>query len=309
MKMEFYYLSKDGVTNIHAFEWIPQGEVKAVLQICHGMVEYIDRYHEFADFLCSQGFYVVGHDHLGHGKSIASEKNLGFFHEKNGNEFVISDIHKLHEMTLEKYPDVPYFIMGHSMGSFLVRQYLGTYENNFAGAIIMGTGSQPSALLMAGKLMCRSIALFRGWKYKSKLIDGMAAGGYAKHFKEEANTSSWIAKNPEVVEKYGNDPLCGYMFTVNGYYHMFSGMKKMNALEKKGSIRKDLPVFFVAGKEDPVGDFGVSVEKVYRKYQDSGIADVSMKLYEGDRHEILNECDKAKVYEDLLVWMNERMEI
>ena len=123
--------------------------------MCHGMVEFIDRYDAFAQFLASNGFYVVGHDHLGHGKSVSSSDNLGFFHEKYGNEYVIGDIHQLRMEAEKKYPHVPYFIMGHSMGSFLVRQYIGVYGVGLSGAIIMGTGDQPTALLQAGKAMCR----------------------------------------------------------------------------------------------------------------------------------------------------------
>ena len=158
MKKEFYYPSKDGITQIHAVEWIPEGEVKAVLQICHGMVEYIERYHEFAAFLAEHGIYVVGPDHLGHGKSVTGPEKLGFFFEQDGNACVIADIHKLRVQTTEKYPTVPYFMLGHSMGSFLLRQYLGIYSQGLSGAIIMGTGKQPSLVLAAGKLVCKMIA-------------------------------------------------------------------------------------------------------------------------------------------------------
>ena len=150
MKKEFCYPSRDGVTQIHAVEWIPEGEVKGVLQICHGMVEYINRYHDFAEYMCERGYYVTGHDHLGHGQSIRNEEDYGYFEEKKGNQFVIGDIQKLREMTIEKYPDVPYYMLGHSMGSFLLRQYLTMYGKGLSGAIIMGTGYQGSAVLNMG---------------------------------------------------------------------------------------------------------------------------------------------------------------
>ena len=302
MKNEFYYPSSDGINQIHAIEWIPEGEVQAVLQMCHGMVEYIDRYHEFAEFLAKNGYYVVGHDHLGHGKSVTDLEKLGFFHEKNGNKYVVADIHRLRQDTQTKCPNVPYFIMGHSMGSFLVRQYIGIYGEGLSGAIIMGTGDQPNFVLGAGKMLCKLIATCKGWNYRSKLVDSMAAGGYNKRFKGETDTSGWLSRNPENGAKYINDPLCGYMFTVNGYYHMFAGMKKMNSQEKGEKIPKELPVFFVAGAQDPVGNFGKGVEKVFKRYQKCGMKNVTMKLYENDRHEILNECDKEQVYQDILAW-------
>lgn len=307
MKREFYFLSKDEKTQIHAIEWVPTGKVKAVLQMCHGMVEYIDRYHDFAEYLSQNGYYVVGHDHLGHGKSVYSSDRLGFFHETNGNEYVIGDIHQIRIRTEEKYPHVPYFMLGHSMGSFLVRQYIGFYGAGISGAIIMGTGDQPNLILNTGKLMCRLQALIHGWTYRSALVDGMAAGAYNKRFEKETDGSNWLSRNPENVKNYRNDLLCGYMFTVNAYYHMFNGMIAMNNQEKAGRIPKGLSVAFVAGKNDPVGDFGKGVKKVWKRYKESGMQDVKMRLYEEDRHEILQELDRGQVFEDLLMWLEKRI--
>lgn len=301
MKREFYYPSRDGVTKIHAIEWIPEGEVTAVLQMCHGMVEYIDRYHEFADFLTKHGVYVVGHDHLGHGKSVVSQEKLGFFHETDGNAYVIADIQQLRMQTAKKYPGVPYFIMGHSMGSFLVRQYLGLYSGGLSGAIIMGTGEQPSLVVNAGKLVCKIIAAIKGWDYRSKFVNNLAVGAYEKKM-----GAAWLSKNPENVKKYHEDPLCGFVFTVNAYYHMFSGIAKMNQQEKEGKVAKSLPLLFVAGKDDPVGNYGKGVENVYNKYKKCGYQDVQLKLYEEDRHEILNEEDKDVVFQDILAWLEIR---
>ena len=304
MKKEFYFASSDGINQIHAIEWLPEGKPKAVLQMCHGMTEHIERYHDFATFLAEHGYYVVGHDHLGHGKSVASAEKLGFFHETHGNEFVIADIHQLRRDTQETYPNVPYFMLGHSMGSFLVRQYIGMYGEGLTGAIVMGTGDQPNVILHAGKMVCKVIATFKGWEYRSKLVDGMAAGGYDKKVKGEGE--SWLSKNRANVEKYKDDSLSGYMFTVNAYYHMFSGMVRMNHQEKACKIPKELPIFFVAGAEDPVGNCGKAVENVYNRYQKCGMMDVAIKLYENDRHEILNEDDREQVYADLLTWLEKR---
>ena len=307
MKNEFFYPSADGRTQIHGIEWIPEGKVKGVLQMCHGMAEYIERYHDFAEFLCANGYYVVGHDHLGHGKSITGTDKLGFFHEKKGNEYVIVDIHSLRVLTEKKYPNLPYFILGHSMGSFLVRQYLGGYGAGLSGAIVMGTGDQPTPLLMAGKCLCRIMALLHGWDYHSQMVDGMAAGGYEKHFADETDGSNWLSRNVDNVRKYKNDPMCGYMFTVNAYYHMFSGMIRMNQQEKEGRISKSLPIFLVAGQNDPVGNYGKSVESVFKKYKECGMKDVMLKLYQNDRHEILNELDREQVYQDIWKWMEDRV--
>ncbi len=307
MKREFYFLSKDETTQIHAIEWVPAGKVKGVLQMCHGMVEYIDRYHDFAEYLSQNGYYVVGHDHLGHGKSVYSSDRLGFFHETNGNEYVIGDIHQIRVRTEEKYPHVPYFMLGHSMGSFLVRQYISFYGAGITGAIIMGTGDKPNLILNMGKAVCKIQALIHGWKHRSALVDGMAAGAYNKRFEKETDGSNWLSRNPENVKAYRNDLLCGYMFTINAYYHMFSGMIAMNNQEKAGRIPKGLSIALVSGKEDPVGDFGKGVKKVYKKYKENGMQDVKMRLYEEDRHEILQELDREQVFEDLLMWLDKKI--
>lgn len=301
MKNEFYFPSADGVTEIRAMEWLPEGEITAVLQICHGMVEHIERYDDFATFLTKHGIYVVGHDHLGHGKSVTSAEKLGYFSKTDGNGCVIADIHQVRVRTEQKYPTVPYFMLGHSMGSFLLRQYLGLHSKGLAGAIIMGTGKQPDMVLAAGKLLCKLIAGIKGWDYRSQFVNNMAVGGYEKKMGK-----GWITRDPEIAEKYASDPLCSFRFTVNAYYNMFSGMKKMNQQEKAGKTEKTLSLLFVAGENDPVGNYGKSVEKVYEMYKNSGYLDTERKLYPNDRHEILNELDRDVVYKDILMWLENR---
>ena len=306
MRDEFYFPSKDGNTEIHTIEWKPDKEVKAVLQLCHGMVEYIGRYDEFAQFLCDKGYYVVGNDHLGHGKSVQAKSEYGFFNEKYGNVCVLGDIHTLRQRTAKKYLDVPYFMLGHSMGSSLLRQYIEMYGNGLAGVVLMGAVEDHSkAALLFGKRLCRIMAAFRGWHYRSKLVDDLAIGGYNKKFKPGRTQADWITSDYERLEKYATDPLCTFRFTVNAYYNMFLGMINMQRKESVYMIPKGLPVLFVSGAEDPVGGFGKGVRKIYEKYRAAGIQDVALRLYTGDRHEILNETDRQQVYEDLLGWFED----
>ena len=297
MKKEFYFPSKDGLTQIHAIEWIPEGKVKAVLQIAHGMVEHIERYSDFAAYLAENGICVTGHSHLGHGKSMVSKEKMGYFADPNGNECVIGDIHELRTLIQKKYPDVPYFLMGHSMGSFLTRQYLGMYGEGLSGAIIMGTGEQPDTILSGGKLVCKLIAAFKGWEHRSDFVNGLVIGGFEKEMGK-----GWLSRNEENVKYYAKDPLSGFVFTLNAFYNMFDGMSKMNVQEKNGNFPKELPIHFVAGSEDPVGAHGKGVETVYNRYVEKGAKKASIKLYPEDRHEILNEVDKEVVYKDLLDW-------
>lgn len=306
IKKEFTYPSTDGRTKIHAISWIPDIEVKAVLQICHGMVEYIDRYHEFATYLADKGICVVGHDHLGHGMSVNNPEEYGYFPQPDGNKLVVGDIHKLRQMTEEKYPDVPYFMLGHSMGSFLLRQYLTMHSKGLAGAVIMGTGHQPKFILQAGQMVCKLIAMSKGWKYRSQLVNNLSFGSYNKKFEPAETPKDWITSYKPIRDIYVCDPLTSFTFTVGGYYQMFEGMKVLDTKGSVNKIRKDLPIFFVAGADDPVGEFGKGVRKIYEKYKASGIKDVRIKLYEQDRHEILNETDREQVYGDLYLWFEEK---
>ena len=284
-KNEFTFNSADKKTTIYATEWVPGGDVRAVLQIAHGMVEYIGRYDGFASFLADHGFYVVGNDHLGHGRSVTSDEEHGFFAHPDGNACVISDMDRLRLITQEKYPGVPYFMLGHSMGSFLLRQYLTMYGKGLAGAVIMGTGSQPGAVLSAGKALCRMIAAFKGWHHRSSMVNNIAFGSYIKPFEPARTQTDWLTRDENIVDAYNADPWCTYMFTVNGDYQMFT-----------------------SGAEDPVGDQGKGVTAVYDSYVKAGIENIDIKLYDGDRHEILNELDKSEVYADLLAWLEGNME-
>ena len=308
MRDEFYFPSKDGNTEIHTIEWKPEGEVKAVLQICHGMVEYIRRYDEFAQFLCGEGYYVVGNDHLGHGKSIQAKSEYGFFNEKYGNACVLGDMHTLRQRTEKKYPGVPYFMLGHSMGSSLLRQYIQMYGNGLSGAVLMGTvADHKKAALLFGKRLCRVMAAFRGWHYRSKMVDNLVLGAYNKKFKPARTRADWITSDNENLDMYVADPLCSFMSTVNAYYNVFSGMIGIQRKESVYMIPKGLPVLFVSGADDPVGEFGKGVRKIYEKYRAAGIRDVTLRLYTGDRHEILNETDRDQVYKDLLGWFEKHI--
>lgn len=306
-KEEFIYTSRDGATGIHAISWTPDGEVRGVLQIIHGMIEFIDRYDRFAQFMAENGFYVVGDDHLGHGKSVIDADAYGYFAHPKGNECVISDIRNLHRRTAEKYPGVPYFMLGHSMGSFLVRQYMTLFGAELSGVIVMGTGSQPAAVLKLGKLLARASAKRHGWHYRSAALQNMALGSNNKPFEPARTPADWLTKDEAIVDAYLNNPWNTFMFTVNGYYEMFRGIEWAQNRAYLRKIPKDLPVLFVSGENDPVGDMGKGVQKAFRELSRCGIRDLQMKLYPDDRHELLNETDHDVVDADLLTWIEARL--
>ena len=307
MKNEFTFASSDGRTQIHAIEWTPAEAPVAVLQIAHGMVEFIDRYNAFAEYLAGEGIAVVGNDHLGHGLSVASEEDYGFFAEKNGNACVLADLRALHERTAEKYPNVPYFFLGHSMGSFLARQYIQRYSGDLAGAIIMGTGSQPGLVLALGKKMCASRAKKFGWHYRDEKINNLALGSNNKRFEPARTRADWLTRDEAVVDSYVSNPRNSFIFTVNGFHEMFTSIQEAQRGSGIAKIRKDLPIYVVSGAEDPVGGFGKGVKKVYDAFVAAGLRKVEMKLFPDDRHEILNELNREAVYEDLLAWMKAQM--
>lgn len=297
MKQEFFFRSASGMDQLHAIRWCPEGDVKAVLQIVHGMAEHIDRYDEFARYLAQRGVLVVGHSHLGHGRSAASAAELGYFAERDGCGCVLADIHSLRQMTAAEHPGVPYYILGHSMGSFLTRLYLTDHVSGLAGAVIMGTGDMPLPVLKLAKGVCLLLAKVRGWRHRSGLVNSMVVGGYEKKL-----GLGWLSKNEENVARYQADPLCGFCFTLNGFYGLFTAFHGAVSREMAGQVPKEIPILFVSGSEDPVGDCGKGVASVYRRYCDHGSA-AQMKLYEGDRHEILHEDDRQNVFTDIVRWM------
>lgn len=295
MRQEFHIPSTDGIHQLHCIRWVPEGQPRAVMQIIHGMCERIERYDEFGRFLAGKGILVVGHSHLGHGLTARDESERGWFAEPDGNAQLIRDIHRVREQN--RIPGIPYYILGHSMGSFLLRQYLGLHGEGLSGAVIMGTADIPGPVLKTAQTLCRVIAAAKGWHHRSALISGMVTEGYKRKY-----GIGWLSGNPESTRAYEADPLCGFRFTLNGFYSLFLGLDRAVRREGAGKIPKDYPILFTAGAEDPVGANGRGVKAVYRRYCRHG-ADCSIKLYPGDRHEILQELDRQQVYNDIYNWM------
>lgn len=306
-KREFYYPSADGEHQIHAIAWLPEGDVKGILQILHGMCEYVDRYDRFACFLAHQGFLVVGNDHLGHGLSIHNNEELGFFHHPHGDEYLIKDVQSLRKQMQEKYPGVPYFMLGHSMGSFLLRNYLFTYSDGLNGAIIMGTGHENTSTLNFALNFTRAMAKVKGWHYRSEMVANMAMGTYNDHIQNPRTPYDWLTCNETIVDLYAKDPLDNFTMTLNGFYTMFNMVNECNKKKRIEKMNKNLPLYIVSGSEDPVGHYGHGPLEVYMDYKAYGIKDIQLKLYPQARHEILNEYSHEMTDADLLYWMEKRL--
>lgn len=306
-KEEFTFDSRDGLTKLHAVRWVPEGKVVCILQIVHGMAEYIERYEALAQYLGEKGILVTGDDHLGHGKSAEKKGNYGYFCEQDPATVVVRDVHRLKKMTQEEYPGVPYVILGHSMGSFITRNYLFRYGTGIQGAIICGTGSQPPALIKLSLLIANIQGLFLGQKHVAKFIDKLAFGSYNKRISNPRTPFDWLCTDEKVVDAYMKDTFCGFTFTVNGFKTLFTLIDRLNQEENINAMPKELPVHFIAGDMDPVGNYGQGVRKAYDDFAKAGMSRISIKLYPGDRHELLNEKDKQQVYEDIYPWIMERV--
>lgn len=308
-KTEFYFDSRDGESRIHALRYepeaenLPEGRPVAVLQIVHGMAEYIERYEETARFFVERGFVVTGEDHLGHGKTVAEGGTRGYFCRQDPATVVVRDVHRLKKMTQALYPETPYFLLGHSMGSFILRNYLCRYGTGIQGAVVVGTGMQSAGLVYSAKAVACLQRAFAGGRHVSRLLDKLAFGSYNKRIENPRTESDWISRNAENVDKYNADPLCGFVFTVNGFQTLFELVARIRKKKNLQKVPKGLPVLFAAGTDDPVGDYGEGVKRAFDSLDAVGLEHLTLKLYEGDRHEILNETDAEKVRQDIYDWL------
>lgn len=309
-EQRFSFMSADGKTAIDAVKWIPEdGKYHAILQISHGMVEHIDRYKPFAEFMSQNGYLVVGHSHLGHGASVRSEADWGYFADKDSANVLIKDMHALRTMIQNENEGVPYFMLAHSMGSYLLRRYLTIYNDNLRGAVIMGTGCVPDNMSKTGMLLCSTMSKIFGWRHRSKLVNALTFMGPYKKFDMDGTNpeNNWLCRDVEVVKNYYGQSNCRFIFTLNGFYMLMETTLYDNQMENVKKTPAKLPLFIISGQDDPVGDMGEGVKKVYYMYEQAGLKDVTYKLYENDRHELLNELDKDVVYADILAWLEVRI--
>ena len=291
---------------LHAFYCEPDGPVRAVVQLSHGMVEFIDRYKPLAESLAAQGIAVTGNDHLGHGGSIRTKADYGYFAQPDGNRAVLDDLHRMTRLAKQRWPGVPYFLLGHSMGSFYARQYLCEWGSELEGAIILGTGFQPRALVRLAKGICRVQAALFGWQHRSKLVERLSFAGYNNGL-EGRTTHDWLNRDAAEVDKYLADERCTFTFTVNAYYSMFSGILRLHDPAFVAQMPKDLPLLFLAGDADPVGERGKGVERAVQSLRDAGVQNMEVKFYPGARHELLVETNRREVFADIAGWIEEQL--
>lgn len=297
MKTDFFYDSC-GAGRIHACRWMPEGEIKAVVQIVHGIAEFVERYEEFANYLTSLGCVVVAEDHMGHGQSIGEGGVQGYFH--GGWFSAVEDTYRLMGDTMAQFPGVPYILFGHSMGSFMARTVLAKYpDSGIAAAIICGTGWQPRlalpALIKVVEAMCKKT----GEENPNPQLHNMIFGGYNSHIPNPRTPNDWLTRDEKIVDDYNAHPLCGFIPACGLLRDMMKGILYVEKPENLANMKKHLPVLFIAGEEDPVGSYGKGVRQAAQAFKKAGMVNVSLTLYPQCRHEILNELNRQEVYEDI----------
>ncbi len=291
---------------IFSRSWIDEETLpKAVLVIAHGMSEHSARYDHFASFLAQNGYAVYMNDHAGHGRS-AEAGGHGHFADKNGWENVVGDLNSLMDEAAENHPGLPLFLMGHSMGSFLSRSFLTRYGKRLSGCVLCGTMGKNSGV-GPGKLLASLQCRVKGPRSRGKLIDNLAFGSYNKRIENPVNKFAWLSENEENCRAYDADPLCGFEFTAAGYRDLFTGIQEISSPRWAAAVPKELPIYLVAGEEDPVGNYGVGPRQVADALQAAGVKSVKLTLYPHMRHEILNETGKDQPWNDILSWLDARL--
>ena len=305
MKKTHHFTSHDGVT-ITYFSWLPEEKPVAVLQISHGMAEFAERYDDFATYLNKDRIAVYANDHRGHGKTAGKEENLGYFADKNGWMKVVEDMRQLTEIIRKKQPELPVFLMGHSMGSFLARTYITKYDD-IQGVILSGTANNSKMIVTAGRAMAGINRIFSSPKKASTFFDNMSFGAFNKPFEKEG-PMSWLSRDKEMVKKYVDDPYCGFVCSLKFFQDLFSGLSYIGKSKNNRNVRFSLPIYIVAGSNDPVGEKGKGPTAVAKMYRDLHLEEVELTLYENARHEILNETNRKDVYKDLKDWINDHID-
>lgn len=304
----FRYPSSDGIHQIYAARWLPQGQPRGVVQLVHGISEYVERYDRFARFLAGQGFIVCGEDHLGHGKTGETNGVFGYFAESCGWDKVLSDLHTLRTRMGAEHPGLPYFLFGHSMGSFLTRHYLLRWPGTVSGAILSGTGQEPEAALRAGRLLTSALVRAGKGRGRSRVVLALSLGAYNRAFRPNRTRVDWISRVEAVQDAYLADPFCRFVPTTGMFHDMLGGLLVIGDPRRLTAMDKSTPILLLSGDHDPVGQMGKGVVRVYDLFKAAGCADVTLKLYRDGRHEMLNERNYEQVHRDVLAWLEQRWE-
>ncbi len=294
--------SASGLCDVHFYIYTPENP-KAVVMFSHGKSEYLERYEEFAKFLCDNGVAFCGNDHIGHGNSISDKDMLGYFGSERGYINMVRDLHRMRRVVDKKFPNIPHILMGHSMGSFLARIYLSKYhDDRWNGAVIMGTAGAMTASGPFSKII-NAAAKRHGEKYRHEFGTNLVFGMFNLRTKNKRTPNDWLSRDESNVDRFTNDPRCNYVFTVAGYRDLMNAMLVCNSKPVIENTPADVPLCFLSGSMDPIGEYGRGVQKAIKKYVKHG-CDVDVHIYNDARHELLFELNRDEVMNDILEFIN-----
>ncbi|MGE8205072.1 alpha/beta hydrolase [Heyndrickxia sp. NPDC080065] len=309
MEVTSTFLKMDDQVEVFVKKWENLNEQpNAIVQLSHGMAEHIERYDDFAKFLVQHNIFVYGNDHRGHGRTGEKAGLFGFFSEQEGFERAVDDLYAVNLLIQKEYKDVPIILLGHSMGSFLARRYIQRYGESITGVIISGTGGNPGLTGKLGKQIAKREIRKHGLKTPSPLLNRLSFGSYNKHFSNLKTEFDWLSSDPDEVEKYMNDPLCGFVCSAGYFYDLLKGLEMIHDNRLIQNIPKELPIFIFSGTEDPVGGYSKGVQKVIQQYKRNGLENIESKFFTDGRHEMLNEKNKIDVYHLIFHWITRQLE-
>jgi len=292
--------------SVYAFKSLPEVEPIGHIHLMHGMAEHIKRYDEFVSYLVKRGYIVSGHDHRGHGKTAELNGKLGYFAEENGFERVVQDAHEIITTLREENDSTRFILLGHSMGSFIGRRYIQLFGEEVDLAIFSGTGGDPGITRYAAQAIATISGKLKGSDKPDYVLNKLVFGGFNKLIDNPNTSLDWLSTDTAIVEKYINDPTCGFVPTTQFFADLFDGLGKINSKTEINKIPKDLPIYLFSGNEDPVGDYGKGVMSVAEQFDGAGIKDVTIMLFEGGRHEMLNETNRLHVFESITDWIEKK---
>jgi alpha-beta hydrolase superfamily lysophospholipase len=300
----FTLTTPDGI-DLFVYCWLPAENPRAVVQIAHGLAEHAGRYARLAEALTSAGYAVYASDHRGHGGSVKSAGDLGFFAERDGWRKCVDDLWQLNRHVAAKHPGLPIVLLGHSMGSTLAEQFMGDHGDALAGMALSGANGKPSFLAKIGNAITRAERARLGARGKSKLVQSLTFDAFNKKFAPARTAFDWLSRDPAEVDKYVADPLCGFPATVQLWLDLLEGWAAVSRPAHRSRVPKALPLYLIAGGRDPVSDNTRQLEPWIAEYRAAGLLNLTHQFYSEARHELFNETNRDEVTADLIVWLDQ----
>ena len=299
----FHLTAADGLV-LHGYTWSPEAKPRAVVQIAHGMAEYALRYAHLAEALVAKGYFVVAHDHRGHGKSVRPGEEVGHMADEDAWTKAVDDLHRVNRHAAAAHPGVPVIVLGHSMGSFLAQNLNFAHPTDVDAVVLVASNGKPQPIAQAGRLVARVERARLGKRGRSQLLNKLSFEDFNTNFRPNRTAFDWVSRDEHEVDAYVADPLCGFMVTVQTWVDMLDALPTLTKPENLARIPKARPIFVVSGDRDPVGLMGKGAKSLVASLRGAGLSKVELKLYPGARHELLNETNKAEVIADLVAWLD-----